>query len=178
MNMGGDQAQQTQQAVFVYRPTLADVQGSVRARARRTGAGRGETALFPLMTTCAVTVLGLLGGVPPAVLAAGAVLALGFGLVGGAWSRRGMARRLYGVVAPYGECRTVIDERGAATTGETMSYTADWTLFTDYVETPELFVMLGGPRAVSLATLPKRGAQEPDDIDRVRAILDRNLRRR
>ncbi|MFD9305110.1 YcxB family protein [Streptomyces sp. NPDC060048] len=178
MHMGGDRAERTEQAVFVYRPELADLQGAVRARARRTAAGRAETALIPLMTTGLVTAFGLLRGVLPVVLVVSAVLGLGVGLIGVARGRRGMARRIHGVAAQYGQCRTVVDERGTATTGESMSYTADWKLFNEYVETPELFVLLGGPRAISLAALPKRGAQEPADVDRLRAILDRNLRRR
>lgn len=58
-----------------------------------------------------------------------------------------------------------------------MSYTTDWKLFSAYAETPELFVLIGGPRAGCLAALPKRGAEEPADIDRLREILGRNLRR-
>ncbi|MEU9160038.1 YcxB family protein [Streptomyces sp. NPDC048424] len=177
MNMSGEQAQQVEQAVFGYRLTIEDFRQAVRARARKTGAGRAEMALIPLLTTGLVTMFGLLRGLLPAVIVVSAVLGLGAGLIGGVRSRRGMARRLHGVTTPYGECRTVIDERGTATTGETMSYTYDWQLFTEYVETPDLFVLVGGPRASCLAALPKRGAQEPADIDRLRAILDRNLRR-
>ncbi|MBT2449095.1 YcxB family protein [Streptomyces sp. ISL-43] len=177
MNTSGDHAQRTEQAVFAYRPTLDDLRGAVRARARRTGAGRAETVLLPLMTTLLVVAFGLFRGFLPIVVVISAVVGLGAGLIGVVRGRRGMARRLHSVMAQYGQCRTVVDERGAATTGESMSYTTDWKLFTDYVETPELFVLVGGPRASCLAALPKRGAQEPADIDRTRAILDRNLRK-
>ncbi|MER6203522.1 YcxB family protein [Streptomyces sp. NPDC001586] len=177
MNTGEDHAQRTEQAAFVYRLTLADLQGVVRARARRTGAGRAETLLTPLVTTALVAGFGLVRGLLPAVVVVSAVLGLGAGLLGVARSRRGMARRLHAVWEPYGQCRTVVDDQGAATTGETMSYTVDWKLFTDYAETPDLFVLVGGPRASCLAAVPKRGAEEPADVDRLRAILDRNLRR-
>ncbi|MFE3582330.1 YcxB family protein [Streptomyces vinaceus] len=172
-----EQVGRTAQAVFVYEPTIDDFRGAVRARARRTGAGRAETALVPLVTTGLVLGFGLLRELLPVVLAVSGVLALGVGALGGARGRRGMARRLHQVMAAYGQCRTVVDERGAATTGRTMSYTSDWQLFTLYAETPELFVLLGGPRASCVAVLPKRGAEEPADIDRLRGILDRNLRR-
>ncbi|MEC4573524.1 YcxB family protein [Streptomyces virginiae] len=176
MNTGGDHAQRTERAAFVYGLTLADLQGVVRVRARRTGAGRAETLLPPLVTTALVVAFALLRGLLPGVVVAGAVVGLGAGVLGVVRGRRGMARRLHAVWAPYGQCRTVVDDRGAATTGETMSYTADWKLFTHYAETPDLFVLVGGPRASCLAAVPKRGAEEPADVDRLRAILDRNLR--
>ncbi|MET9464120.1 YcxB family protein [Streptomyces sp. NPDC006544] len=177
MHWGGDHAQQTEQAVFVYRPTVEDLRGAVRVRARRTGAGRAESVLLPLTTTAMVVAFGLFRGMPPVVVAVSAVLGLGAGLLGVVRGRRTMARRLHAVLAPYGECRTVVDERGTATTGESMAYTSDWKLFTDYAETPDLFVLVGGPRASCLTALPKRGAQEPADADRLRAILGRNLRK-
>ncbi|MFD3465151.1 YcxB family protein [Streptomyces sp. NPDC058682] len=110
------------------------------------------------------------------MIVASAVAALCVATVGVFRIRRSMARRVFSVLEPYGECRTVADERGAATTGETMSYTMDWTLFAQYTETPEQFVLFGGARAAAVATVPKRGAQHPDDIDRMRAILARNLK--
>nr|WSX51938.1 hypothetical protein OG409_25235 [Streptomyces sp. NBC_00974] len=167
----------TEQAVFVYRPTIEDLRGAVRVRARRTAAGRAETVLIPLMTAVLVVAFGLFREILPVVVAVGAVLGLGAGLLGVVRGRRAMARRLHAVLAHYGECRTVVDERGAATTGESMAYTSDWKLFTDYAETPDLFVLVGGPRASCLTALPKRGAREPADVDRLRAILDRNLRK-
>ncbi len=176
MNTDEDHAQRTEQAAFVYGLTLADVQGVVRVRARRTGAGRVETLLPPLVATALVVAFALFRGLLPAVVVAGAVLGLGAGYLGVVRARRGMARRLHAVWASYGQCRTVVDDRGAVTTGETMSYTADWKLFTHYAETPDLFVLVGGPRASLLAVLPKRGAEGPGDVDRLRAILDRSLR--
>ncbi|MGZ9930874.1 YcxB family protein [Streptomyces sp. NC-S4] len=186
MNTGGEHMQQAGQAaatgeqeqvVFTYRLTLDDIRGAVRARARRTPAGRAETLLLPLLTAVATAGLGLLGGSRPPVILFSTVAALSVAIVGVFRIRRGMARRVYSVTEPYGECRTVVDEQGTATTGETMSYTMDWTLFPQYTETPELFVLFGGTRAAAVATLPKRGAQHPDDLDRMRAILDRNLKR-
>ncbi|MFG2339117.1 YcxB family protein [Streptomyces yangpuensis] len=176
MNTGGDRIQRTEQAAFVYGLTLADLQGVVRVRARRTAAGRVETLLTPLVITGLVVAFGLLRGLLPVVVVSSALLGIGAGVLGVVRGRRGMARRLHAVWAPYGQCRTVVDDRGAATTGETMSYTADWKLFTHYAETPDLFVLVGGPRAGCLAAVPKRGAEEPADVDRLRAILDRNLR--
>ncbi|QES54621.1 hypothetical protein DEJ51_10580 [Streptomyces venezuelae] len=188
MNTGEGRVQQTaeqsgqagatgEQAVFAYRLTLADIRGAVRARARRTTAGRLETLLLPLLAAVATAGFGLLGGSRPIAIVASVVPALGVAIGGVFWIRRSMARRVYSVTEPYGQCRTVADERGSATTGETMSYTMDWTLFPQYTETQELFVLFGGTGAAAVATLPKRGAQHPDDVDRLRAILDRNVKR-
>ncbi|MET9318887.1 hypothetical protein ABZX75_01615 [Streptomyces sp. NPDC003038] len=184
MNTGGEHGRQTERAeqtaeqvVFVYRPTLADIQGAVRARARRTAAGRAETLLLPLLTVVLVPGFGLFRGSLPVVTAISVVTGLGVAICGVAWIRRSMARQMYSITEQYGQCRTVADDRGAATTGETMSFTADWKLFPEYVETPELFVLIGGRRAAAVAVLPKRGAQHPAGIDRLRALLDRKLRR-
>ncbi|MEV6583413.1 hypothetical protein AB0M92_35310 [Streptomyces sp. NPDC051582] len=170
-------AARTEQAVFVYEPALEDFRGAVRVRARRTGAGRAETVLVPLVTTSAIVAFALFRGLLPALVVVSAVLGLGAGAFGVARGRRGMARRLHAVMAAYGQCRTVVDERGTATTGRTMSYTGDWELFTHFAETPELFVLLGGPRASCVTVLPKRGAEGPADVDRLRGILGRNLLR-
>lgn len=177
MHTGGDHAQRTEQAVFVYEPVLADFRGAVRVRALRTASGRAETVLLPVMTLALVTAYGVLRGMTPAVIVVAAVLSAGAGAFGGVRGRRSMARRLHAVAALYGQCRTVVDERRCATTGDGMSHTADWKLFTQYAETSGLFVLFGGPRAACVTVLPKRGAEEPADIDRLRAILDGNLRR-
>ena len=185
MNTGGEQGQQTERAgragstgeqvVLVYRPTLADIQGAVRARARRTAVGRRETLLLLLVGGVLVVGYGVVSDSSPVVIAFSTAVSLGVGLAVLAWARRGTARQVYDLVGRYGECRTVVDDRGTATSGGTMSATTHWTLFQQYVETRELFVLIGGAAVVE--ALPKRGAEHPEDIDRLRAILDRNLRR-
>ncbi|MEV5849965.1 YcxB family protein [Streptomyces sp. NPDC048179] len=90
---------------------------------------------------------------------------------------RTMARRMSGFLEPYGQCRMVADDHGAVTTGERASNTIEWTVFREYLETPGLFVLLGGDRSVGVSVLPKRGAQDAGDLDRLRTILDRNLKR-
>jgi hypothetical protein len=117
------------------------------------------------------------GSLPAAI----ATLVLVVGL--GGWSMvrgvRNMGRRLFRLVEQYGECRMVVDERGTVMTGERGSSSADWTLFREYVETENIFVLLGGDRhAYHFVVLPKRGAQDPADVDRLRELLDRKLKRR
>ncbi|MFJ1798865.1 hypothetical protein [Streptomyces sp. NPDC088180] len=52
-----------------------------------------------------------------------------------------------------------------------------WAVHREYLETARLFVLLGGERSAGIAVVPKRGAQGPEDVERLRAILGWNLRR-
>ncbi|MGI5376396.1 hypothetical protein ACQEV2_19480 [Streptomyces sp. CA-251387] len=130
------------------------------------------------MAAIAVSVFSVVRDEPPVVWIISLVLAVPVAFWGTVRGLRTMARRMFSVVEPYGQCRTVADDRGAVTTGERASFSMDWTVFREYLETPGLFVLLGGDRASGVALLAKRGAQDPADVDRLRAILDRNLKRR
>ncbi|MFJ4467365.1 YcxB family protein [Streptomyces sp. NPDC089424] len=180
--MGGDfSSQDTDRGTaveFVYTPTAADFQEALRARARRTPAGRAEALLILLAPVAAAAIYAALGDAVPLVWIISLVLAVGIGSWGAVWALRATARRTFSIVEPYGQCRMVADDRGAVSTGERVSFTLDWTVFREYLETPGLFVLLGGERAAGVAVLPKRAAQDPADVDRLRAILDRNLKRR
>ncbi|MFD5429635.1 hypothetical protein [Streptomyces sp. NPDC127084] len=163
---------------FVYRPALADIEGALRARAFRTPAGRAQQLLAPVLAAVAAVVFGALRGAPVLVWIISAVLSAAIGCWAVRWGLRTMSRRMFSILEPYGECRTVADERGAVTTAERASFSFEWTVHREYLETPGLFVLLGGDQASSVGVLPKRGAQGPEDVDRVREILDRHLRRR
>ncbi|MFB9577985.1 hypothetical protein [Streptomyces yanii] len=105
------------------------------------------------------------------------MLSVGIASWGTVRGLRTMVRRMFSIVEPYGQCRMVADDRGAVSTGERVSFSIEWTVFREYVEPPGLFVLLGGERAARVAVLPKRGAQDSADVDRLRAILDRTLER-
>jgi hypothetical protein len=179
--MGGDFAHQDTDrgtaAEFVYQPTAADFEEALRARARRTPGGRAQVLLAPLVATAAVVVCAALRDAALPVWIISLVLSVGIVSWGTARGLRTMARRMFSIVEPYGQCRMVADDRGAVSTGERVSFTIEWTVFREYLETPGLFVLLGGERAAGVAVLPKRGAQDPADVDRLRAILDRHLKR-
>ncbi|WP_073950083.1 YcxB family protein [Streptomyces kebangsaanensis] len=162
---------------FVYRPTAADFEEALRARARRSPAGRAQALMAPLMAAIGVVTFSVLGDVPLPVWIISLVLCMAIASWGTVRGLRTMARRMFSVVEPYGQCRMVADERGAVSTGERVSFTMEWTVFREYLETPRLFVLLGGDRAAGIAVLPKRGAQDPADVDLLRAILGRNLKR-
>ncbi|WP_051828117.1 YcxB family protein [Streptomyces bicolor] len=162
---------------FVYRPTAADFEEALRARARRSSAGRAQALMAPVMAAVAVSVFSVARDAPPVVWIISLVLAVPIAFWGTLRGLRTMARRMHSMVEPYGEARMVADERGSVTTGERASFSMHWVVFREYLETPGLFVLLGGDRAAGVAVLPKRGAQDAADIDRLRAILDRNLKR-
>ncbi|MGW8888617.1 YcxB family protein [Streptomyces sp. NPDC055749] len=180
-SMGGDSSRRDTDrgttVEFVYRPTAADFEEALRARARRTPAGRVEALLVPLVAAVAAVVVGVLREAPLIAWIITLVFSVGIGAWGIVWMLRFMARRMFSIVEPYGQCRTVADENGAVSTGERASSSADWSVFREYLETPGLFVLVGGDRAAGIAVMPKRGAQDPADVDRLRAILDRNLKR-
>ncbi|MEU9803187.1 YcxB family protein [Streptomyces sp. NPDC051000] len=63
------------------------------------------------------------------------------------------------------------------TTADTRTHIG-WAAQPRYTETAGMFLLLSDDkRAASMTMLPKRGARDPADIDRLRAVLDRNLRR-
>ncbi|MFD5521996.1 YcxB family protein [Streptomyces sp. NPDC127066] len=162
---------------FVYRQTAADFEEALRARARRSPAGRAQVLMAPLIAIVVVSVFSTLHDASLPVWTVTLVLSVAATSWGAVRGLRTMARRMFSVVESYGQCRTVADDRGAVSTCEWISFTVDWTVFREYVETPGLFVLLGGDRAAGITVLPKRGAQDPADVDRLREILDRNLKR-
>ncbi|MFJ8883667.1 hypothetical protein ACIRJR_09655 [Streptomyces sp. NPDC102402] len=165
-------------AEFVYRLTTEDFEEALRARARRTPAGRVQALTAPLVGVAAVIVFSVSGGTSLPVWVTSLVLVVAIGCWGTVRGLRTMARRMSSIMEPYGQCRTVADDRSAVSTGERASFTTDWAVHKEYLETPGLFVLLSGERSVGIAVVPKRGARSPADVDRLRAILDRHLKRR
>ncbi|MBT2478240.1 hypothetical protein [Streptomyces sp. ISL-94] len=170
-----------EQAVrLVYRTTEADLARALRVRDGRTAAGRRKKWLFLTVGT-----LSLLGGV---LLLTGdertVSKAAGF-LAGGAvlWcvallGPRLQARAFRGLLEKTGETRAVVDGTGVRMTTATAECRIGWAAQPTYAETDTLFLMLSDDKgAVAMTVLPKRGVQDPVDVDRLRAILDRNLKR-
>ncbi|MFE7329513.1 hypothetical protein ACFU8W_31930 [Streptomyces sp. NPDC057565] len=89
------------------------------------------------------------------------MLSVGIASWGTVRGLRTMARRMFSIVEPYGQCRMVADDRAAVSTGERVSFSIEWTVFRENVETPGLFVLLGGERAAGVTVLPKRGPRTP-----------------
>jgi hypothetical protein len=133
--------------------------------------------MMPLLAAVGVVGFSVLRGASPPVLIISLVLFVATASWGTVRGLHTMARRMFSVVEPYGQCRMVADDRGAVSAGERASFTVDWDVFREYLETPGLFVLVGGDAAAGVAVFPKRGARHPGDVDLLRAILDRNLKR-
>ncbi|QIY99188.1 YcxB family protein [Streptomyces sp. S1D4-11] len=89
------------------------------------------------------------------------------------WSR---ARRLHRLAQRQGDICGTVDDTGVRFTTAHSSASLDWHLYPRYAETPELFVLLSADKsAVGFVVLPKRAVADPEDVDRLRAVLDRRL---
>ncbi|WP_371624705.1 YcxB family protein [Streptomyces sp. NBC_01116] len=159
---------------FVYRATADYFEEALRARALRTGAGRFQAFAVPVASVGALAVFGVVVGLSAPVLFGGLVVCAAVVSWG---ALRTQARRTFSIVEPYGQCRMVAHESGAVSTGERVSFTVAWAMHREYLETARFFVLLGGGRSAGIAVVPKRGAQGPEDVERLRAILGWNLRR-
>ncbi|WP_073917853.1 YcxB family protein [Streptomyces sp. CB02009] len=167
--------------VLVYPPDLADVSEAVRVRLRATRwwpalrwAARGACAL-----ALGVAALALFVVREPDPGTAVVMTLLGLVAVTAAelvpW---GTARSLFLTIRSQGEARAVVGEDGGRWTTRDTDVTIRWAMLPRYVETPRLFVLLTARRTgTGFAYLPKSGLSDPDGVDRLRAVLDRNSAR-
>ncbi|MGW5665860.1 YcxB family protein [Streptomyces sp. NPDC003758] len=162
---------------LAYRPTVSELASALRARARSTGAGRFQRRV--LVWTVAVTTVGALLSSAgsghrdtPWPLYAGVVVFAAF-MTAVPWLQ---ARRLHRLAERQGDIRGTVDDTGIRLTTAHSSVGHDWHLYSRYAETPELFVLLSADKsAVGFAVLPKRAVADPEEVDRLRAVLDRRL---
>ncbi|MFJ9506361.1 hypothetical protein ACIRPZ_21475 [Streptomyces anulatus] len=131
---------------------------------------------MPVASVGALAVFGVVVGLSAPVLIVALVVCAAVVFWGALRALRTQARRMFSIVEPYGQCRMVADERGAVSTGERVSFAVEWAVHREYLEAARLFALLGGERSAGIAVLPKRGAQGPEEVERLRAILGRNLR--
>ncbi|MFG2661793.1 YcxB family protein [Streptomyces sp. NPDC048425] len=162
---------------LAYRPTVGELASALRARARTTGAGRFQRGA--LVWTVAVTTIGALLSAAgsghrdtPWPLYAGVVVFIAF-MTAVPWLQ---ARRFHRLAERQGDISGTVDDTGVRLTTAHSSAGHDWHLYSRYAETPELFVLLSADKsAVGLVVLPKRAVAGPQEVDRLRAVLDRHL---
>ncbi|MFI8768267.1 hypothetical protein ACN9M0_28275 [Streptomyces sp. R-07] len=155
---------------FVYEPTEADYRAAVRRL--RFGTWRGLGGLVLVVATAdllASYAAWRRGFTPEAAAVWGAVVLVVLAVVVHRSTTR-YARGQFDGMGEYGICRTVVGGQGMTTTGGGLASGIDWQVFPWYVETSELFV-LRTRRTGVVFVLPKRGAQHPGDVDRVRTLL-------
>jgi len=87
-------------------------------------------------------------------------------------------RHLHRLAERQGDISGTVDDTGFRLTTAHSSASLDWHLYPRYAETPELFVLLSADKsAVGFVVLPKRAVADPEEVDRLRAVLDRRLAR-
>ncbi|MEV8325520.1 YcxB family protein [Kitasatospora sp. NPDC056731] len=153
---------QVEESVEVrYTPTTADFRAAFAARARGTAAGRRARRSRYLIASCAASGAVLTSVAdrtvgPPALVMLAVALLL---VVGLPWLQLRQVRRM---AADKGEFRIVLGEAGVTVTNAVSSTELAWRELPYYLETPELFVLLGGDEQTHVLTLlPKRGTGDP-----------------
>ncbi|MFD5516632.1 YcxB family protein [Streptomyces sp. NPDC127066] len=159
-----------------YRPTVGDLSSALRARRGVSKAGRRQ---FWVLGGAAVVValevaLKLAGqdasGLPVIWLVVFASL-----LVLSPWLQ---ARQFQRLAERQGAFRVTVTDAGVTVVTDNSSTVLNWVAQPRYRETKDAFVMISSDKnAVGFTMLPKRAVRAPEDVDRLRAILDRNLTR-
>lgn len=162
---------------LAYRTTVGELASALRARARSTGAGRLQRRVL-VWTVAVITVGALLSAAGshhrdrPWPLYVGVLASAAF-MTAVPWLQ---ARRLHLLAERQGDICGTVDDTGVQLTTAHSSASHDWHLYARYVETPELFVVLSADKpAVGFVVLPKRAVAGPEEVDRLRAVLDRRL---
>ncbi|MBB4985105.1 YcxB family protein [Streptomyces nymphaeiformis] len=174
MYTGGDHmrdaAARDAAVAFVYTPTEADYRSAVRRYSFGTPSGLAGVLVPVAVGLLIAYFYAWRKGFSPATSAVvGACVLVASGVILPRILAR-VAREQYSGTADYGTCTTVVGAEGMTTTGGGLTSTIDWQAFPRCVETDELFVFM--PRRMRIYfVLPKRGAADPADVDRVRAVL-------
>lgn len=159
---------------LVYRPQSADtlVGLRVRGRIKRTGlllrgvflALWGGQWLFSVVGRGSIDVVST-------------VLFLFVALVVWGYPRL-QASQVQRIIGWQGEYRATVSPAGITCRSDHSTLVQKWSVFQGYRETAGHFVLLSrDPNIMCLDVLPKRGALEAGDVDRLRAVLDQHTGR-
>ncbi|MEU6219280.1 YcxB family protein [Streptomyces sp. NPDC047022] len=179
-NMGWDTAQSSgaaQESVeLLYQPTVKDFTSALRARRSVSRAGRRQKwVLCGVFVALVLEVVAVLNGAHPPVFFFIWVVLMGVLIPLTPWLQ---ARQFQRLAEPKGTFRITVTDTGLVLANDNTTTAVNWAAQPRYKETNSEFVMVSADKnALSFTILPKRGAQSPADVDRLRAILDRNLTR-
>ncbi|MFC3576784.1 YcxB family protein [Streptomyces yaanensis] len=174
MDMGRDAVQDVVE--LVYQPVAKDYVRGLRARSgvSRAGKLRKVAFIFLAIALCMEALLALTGGHLDWRFAGWAALVVVLLLL----QPMTQGRQLFRFAQRQGTFRASVADTGLTVVTDNSTVNVNWTMQPRYRETPELFVLMSGDKnATGMTILPKRGAQHPADVDRLRAILDRHLTR-
>ncbi|MET8407212.1 YcxB family protein [Streptomyces sp. NPDC005195] len=159
-----------------YRPTVGDLSSALRARRGVSRAGRRQYwvlggAAVVVALDAALAVAGQDASVYPVIwLVAFAPLTL--------LSPWLMARQFHRLAERQGTFRVTVTDAGVTVRTDNSTTALNWVAQPRYREAADIFVMISPDKnAVGFTMLPKRAVRAPEDVDRLRAILDRNLTR-
>ncbi|WP_405879642.1 hypothetical protein OG747_13960 [Streptomyces sp. NBC_01384] len=159
-----------------YGPAVGDYASALRARRHVSRSSRVQLWVFGFLAVFVAleAVVGLAGqDVPvfPLVLMVSTGLLIQFT----PWLQ---ARAVYRLAERQGVFRVTVTDAGVSVATDNTTASVNWVAQPRYRETAEVFVLLSADKnAVGFTVLPKRAVQHPADVDRLRAILDRNLTR-
>ncbi|HCA85253.1 MAG TPA: hypothetical protein DEQ61_07000 [Streptomyces sp.] len=168
VHQGGDTAHGTDTVELAFRPTRGDILAGIRVRdrIRKLTLVRGAViALFAVFGLWMIyTGAGFVSVLPQWLV----VLLV--------WSLpRVQANHVFRTVEWQGEFRTTVSGDGVSVTTDHCTLTQRWSMFRGYRETRDHLVLLSrDPNILCLEVLPKSGLRAPEDIDRLRALLDRH----
>lgn len=159
---------------LVYRPQPADTLAGLRVRERIKRAGlllRGALLVLSVGNWLLTTVArGSVDVFSTAVLLLVVLLLWGY--------PRMQAAQVQRLVGWQGEYRATVSPAGITCRTDHGTLIQKWSVFQGYRETAGHFILLSrDPNIMCLDVLPKRGAREAGDLERLRAILDQHTPR-
>ncbi|WP_328668937.1 YcxB family protein [Streptomyces sp. NBC_00328] len=159
-----------------YTPVVADFTSALRARKGASKAGRRQYwVIGGVAVAAAVQVAEVVSGHGGSPFL-GVWLAVFVPLI--LLSPWLMARQFLRLAERQGTFRVSVTDAGLTVATDNSTTVLNWVAQPRYRETKDVFVMLSPDKnAVGFTMLPKRAVRTPEDVDRLRAILDRNLTR-
>ncbi|MFF2362442.1 YcxB family protein [Streptomyces sp. NPDC058122] len=159
-----------------YRPTVGDLTTALRARRGVSKAGRRQ--FWVLGGTAVVVALEVslkLAGQDASTLPVIWLVVFASLLVLSPWLQ---ARQFQRLAERQGTFRVSVTDAGLTVVTDNSTTVLNWVAQPRYRETKDVFVMISPDKnAVGFTMLPKRAVRAPEDVDRLRAILDRHLTR-
>ncbi|MEU4171303.1 YcxB family protein [Streptomyces sp. NPDC026665] len=159
-----------------YRPVVADFTSALKARRGISKAGRRQYWVLGCLAVVAALQgqRALNGHGESMVLTIWLVVCIPLVLLS-PWL---MARQFQKLAERQGTFRVTVTEAGVTVATDNATTELNWVAQPRYRETKDVLVMFSPDKnATSFTALPKRALRTPEDADRLRAILDRNLTR-
>ncbi|MER6785649.1 hypothetical protein ABT330_13605 [Streptomyces sp. NPDC000658] len=179
--MGEDQGVGVREdaVVLEYEHRLADMEDAVRLVSRKNG--RVGLIHRPVFLVCvALAGIALLG----LSVRAGDGTAMSFGVMLTVWpalmyfAPRLAAGQLLKANRHHGRIQVSVGPEGVRTVSAHADLRMDWANYGSYAESARVFALRSPDKAGHCAiVLVKRGARTPEDVDRLRALLDGRLQR-